>query len=325
MPNNAPKPPKLLDQVREQIRIRGYTYRTEESYVGWVKRFIFFHNKRHPNEMGQPEIEQFISHLALELNVAASTQNQARSAILFLYRHVLSHNVASDLDIVLSKKPKRLPTVLTKSEVRQIIPLIPEQHQLFVKLLYGGGLRITEATRLRVQNIDFEQNQIIIRQGKGKKDRVTLLPQTIQEALKQHLIRVKHLHEQDLSDNHGSVFLPFALERKYPTASHKWLWQYVFPAKTLSKDPRTSKTRRHHIDASTIRKAVYHASKLSNIPKHITPHTFRHSFATHLLEDGHDIRTVQELLGHEDVSTTMIYTHVMNKGELSVRSPLDVD
>lgn len=323
MTNNAPQQPKLLDQVREQIRLRGYTFSTEQSYVNWTRRFILFHNKRHPNTMGQTEIEQFLTHLAVETNVAPNTQNQARSAILFLYNHVLQQPLETSLDIVLAKKPQRLPTVLSKQEISQLIPLIPEQHQLFTKLLYGSGLRIAEAVRLRIQNIDFQQNQLIVRDGKGQKDRTTLLPQTIQKSLQNHLQRVKQIHQQDLKNGHGAVHLPYALDRKYPNAQHEWIWQYVFPTKTLTTDPRTNTLRRHHIDPSTIRKAIRQATALANIPKRITPHTFRHSFATHLLEDGTDIRTVQQLLGHADVSTTMIYLHVMQKDKLTIQSPLD--
>lgn len=323
MQDDDAKPPKLLDQLRDVIRRHGKAYSTETSYAQWVIRFIVFHNKRHPKDMGQQEIEQFLTHLATTENVAPSTQNQARSAILFLYRNVLHMNPETELDIVLSKKPTRLPTVLTKAEVRQFLALIPEQHQLFVRLLYGSGMRITEGTRLRVQDLNFEQNQIIVRNSKGAKDRVTLLPKILQQQLHQHLERVKQLHEHDLASGFGRVYLPYALERKYPNAAQEWIWQYVFPSKSMAQDPRSGVTRRHHIDASTVRKAVQKAVGMTSINKRVTPHVLRHSFATHLLEDGTDIRKVQKLLGHEDVSTTMIYLHVMDNGELNIRSPLD--
>ena len=316
-------PPKLLDQVRDAIRRRNYAYRTDKTYVDWIKRFIFFHNKRHPRTMGPVEVEAFLTHLAVAGNVAASTQNQARSALLFLYNHVLAAPLGDELDIVVAKKPARLPVVMTRQEVSTILQLLSGTHQLIAKILYGCGLRVIESVRLRVKDIDFARQQLYVRDGKGHKDRVTILPETISAELRTHLLRVKYIHEQDLSMGLGTVYLPYALERKYPSANKEWLWQYVFPAKTISEDPRSCIHRRHHLAESTIRKAVRQAATLSRIPKRITPHTFRHTFATHLLEDGYNIRTIQELMGHKDVSTTMIYLHVMDKGQLSVRSPLD--
>jgi integron integrase len=317
------RPKKLLDQVREAIRVKHYSIRTEEAYVNWIKRYIFFHHKRHPREMGVAEIEAFLTHLAVDQHVAASTQNQALHALLFLYREVLKIDLERPVDAVRAKRPKRLPTVLTKAEVRQVLESMSGTHQLMAKLLYGSGLRLMECLRLRVKDLDFAQRQIIVRNGKGHKDRVTMLPESLIPDLQRHLHHVKLIHEEDLAKGYGSVYLPDALERKYPNANREWLWQYVFPATQLSKDPRSGEMRRHHLHESSLQKAVRQAARLAGIPKRVTCHTFRHSFATHLLEDGYDIRTVQELLGHEDVKTTMIYTHVLNRGGLAVRSPLD--
>jgi len=318
-----PAPKKLLDQVRDAIRLKHYAYSTEQAYVQWIKRFILFHDKRHPEEMGRDEIEAFLTHLAVEENVAASTQNQAFSALLFLYRDVLHHEPDFPIDALRAIKPKHLPTVLTREEARQVIGHLSGIHQLMAKLLYGSGLRLMECLRLRVKDLDFGQRQIIVRDGKGQKDRVTMLPEALIVPLQEHLVRVRRLHEEDLSKGYGSVFLPFALERKYPHADKEWIWQYVFPSDRLSADPRTLIVRRHHLDESGLQKAVRAAARLAGISKPVSPHTFRHCFATHLLENGYDIRTVQELLGHKDVKTTMIYTHVMNRGALAVRSPLD--
>jgi integron integrase len=321
MPEQRPK--RLLDQVRDAIRRKHYAYRTEQSYIYWIKRYILFHEKRHPAEMGKSEIEQFLTHLAVDQNVAASTQNQALSALLFLYRHVLDTPVAYVNNIEFSKKPKRLPSVLTRAEVQQVLAELSGVHALIARLLYGSGLRLMECLRLRVKDVDFGQHQIVVRDGKGAKDRVTLLPEQITAPIHDHLIAVKSLHERDLQQGYGAVELPFALARKYLNADREWVWQYVFPATKLSTDPRSGEVRRHHFYESNVQKAVRRAAQRAGIPKRVSPHTFRHSFATHLLEDGYDIRTVQELLGHKDVSTTMIYTHVMNKGPLGVRSPLD--
>ena len=314
---------KLLDRVRDVIRLKHYSLRTEESYVDWIKRFIIFHSKRHPVEMGRIEIEAFLSYLAVTRNVSASTQNQAFNAILFLYRQVLDIELDFPINAVRAKRPKQLPTVLTHQEVDRVLDLIQGPNQLIANLLYGSGLRLMEGIRLRVKDLDFVQNQIIVRSGKGQKDRMTILPQRLHKPLRRHLGRVKTLHHKDLAQGYGAVYLPFALERKLPHANREWIWQYVFPGATLSKDPRSGVIRRHHRHENSVQKAVKRAAKESGINKRITCHTFRHSFATHLLEAGYDIRTVQELLGHKDVRTTMIYTHVLNKGPLAVRSPLD--
>jgi integron integrase len=313
----------LLDQVRDALRVRHYAIRTEQAYLDWITRFILFHQKRHPREMGAPEIEAFLSHLALKRNVAASTQNQARSALLFLYRHVLHRKSLALDNVVQASKPQRLPTVLTRQEAQQVIGQLTGLHQLMAKLLYGSGLRLLECLRLRVKDIDFAKRQIIVRQGKGDKDRVTLLPASLIQPLQVHLAAVKLRHADDLAKGYGAVYLPYALAEKYPNAPTEWGWQYVFPADQLSLDPRSGQTRRHHYLESTLQKAVRQAVLRTGIPKPVSCHTFRHCFATHLLESGYDIRTVQELLGHKDVATTMIYTHVLNHGPLAVRSPLD--
>lgn len=318
------KPPvKLLDLVRQRIRLKGYSIHTEKTYCEWIKRYILYHNKRHPKEMGRKEIEKFLSHLVMDRNVAPSTQNQAFNAILFLYRNVLEMDMPDNIQALRSKKPVRVPTVMTREEAHKVISLITGEHQLMVKILYGCGLRTQECLRLRVKDVDFALNQTIVRDGKGKVDRITMLPDSIKDSIKTHLSYVQGIHQDDLRQGYGRVYLPYALARKYPNADKQWGWQYVFPSKKLSIDPRSGVTRRHHIHGSSIRRAVYLAAKRSGIVKPIGCHTFRHSFATHLLEDGYDIRTVQELLGHKDVSTTMIYTHVLNKGGKGVISPLD--
>jgi integron integrase len=317
------RPKKLLDQVREAIRVKHYSIRTEQAYVSWVKRYILFHDKRHPADMGKPEIETFLSHLAVDLNVSASTQNQAFNALLFLYQHVLDRELPQTINAKRAKKPKRLPTVMTKEEAQRVIGALSGTHQLMAKLCYGSGLRLMECVRLRVKDVDFGMNQIVVRDGKGTVDRATVFPETIKAPLEEHLKRVKSLHEKDLAEGYGRVYMPYALARKYSNANREWGWQYVFPAKSLSTDPRSGETRRHHIHENSLQKAVKEAVRLAGINKHVSCHTFRHSFATHLLEDGYDIRTVQELLGHKDVSTTMIYTHVIKKGGKGVRSPLD--
>ena len=322
-PTQATRPPRLLDQVREAIRLQHYSIRTEQAYVGWITRYILFHGKRHPRDMGGPEVEAFLTHLTVEKNVAASTQNQALSALLFLYRHVLKKELEGPMDSVWAKKPRRLPTVLTREEVHKITDCMAGMYQLMARLLYGTGMRLMEGVRLRVKDLDFGQRLIVVRDGKGMEDRATVLPESLILALREHLRQVKQLHEQDLGQGYGAVYLPFALERKYPNAEHEWAWQWVFPSARLSRDPRSGITRRHHVDESGLQKAVRAAARLARIDKPVGPHTFRHSFATHLLENGYDIRTVQELLGHKDVRTTMIYTHVLNRGGLAVRSPLD--
>jgi integron integrase len=313
---------KLLDQVRETVRLKHYSLRTEQAYVYWVRRFILYHQKRHPLTMGVPEIEMFLAHLALTDNVAASTQNQALSALLFLYREVLNQELG-DVKVTWAKKPKRLPTVLTSEEVNQILTCLSGQYKLVGKLLYGSGLRLLECLRLRIKDVDFAQLQIMVRDGKGNKDRITMLPESVVPSLQEHLIRVRQQHQRDLDKGFGAVYLPTALERKYPHANRDWLWQYVFPAKCRSKDPRSGIVRRHHLHENSVQKAVKKTGRIAGIQKRVTPHTFRHSFATHLLQNGYDIRTVQELLGHKNVQTTMIYTHVLNQGRIPVRSPLD--
>jgi integron integrase len=303
--------------------LKHYSIRTEEAYINWIRRYILFHDKRHPMEMGSREIEAFLTHLAVDEQVAASTQNQAFHALLFLYREVLKQELEDSIHAIRAKKPKRLPTVLTRAEVRAVLEAMDGAHQLMAKLLYGCGLRLMECVRLRVKDVDFGGNQIVVRDAKGMKDRVTMLPERLKVPLQEHLLRVKLTHDDDLAKGYGRVYLPYALERKYPNANRQWGWQYVFPSPSLSKDPRSGDVRRHHLNENSLQKAVKKAVQMTSINKPVNCHTFRHSFATHLLEDGYDIRTVQELLGHKDVSTTMIYTHVLNRGGLAVRSPLD--
>jgi integron integrase len=323
MNTSLPSSPKLLDQVRGKIRLKHYSIRTEQAYVDWIKRFILHNGKKHPNELGAEEVEAFLTHLAVEGRVAASTQNQAKSALLFLYREVLGDELPWLDNVEQAKAPKRLPVVLTREEVQKVLSHLEGQHRLAAGLLYGAGLRILECLRLRVKDIDFARKEILVRDGKGFKDRVTMLPQSLMAALQQQLERVKALHEQDVAAGYGEVYLPYALDRKYPNAAREWGWQYVFPSGNLSTDPRTGAVRRHHIQDQSVQRAVKQAVRNAGLVKLATPHTFRHSFATHLLEGGYDIRTVQELLGHSDVSTTMIYTHVLNKGGRGVASPLD--
>jgi integron integrase len=313
----------LLDRVRSLIRLKHYSIRTEKSYLPWIQRYLLFHNNLDPGKMGAQEIEAFLSHLAVDLNVSSSTQNQAFNALLFLYRDVLKIELDESINAIRAKKPQRLPTVMTKEEALRVIAATPPEHQLMVKLVYGSGLRLMECLRLRVKDIDFGNNQILVRDAKGMKDRVTVLPENLQTPLKEHLQRVRLIYEDDISKGYGHVYLPYALERKYPKAGLEFGWQYVFPARALSKDPRTGAVRRHHIHEHNLQNAVKDASRLAGIDKRVSVHTFRHSFATHLLEANYDIRTVQELLGHNDVSTTMIYTHVLNKRGVSVKSPLD--
>lgn len=322
--NTEKRPKKLLDQVRDTIQLKHYSSRTCESYIHWIKRYIFFHNKRHPKDMGVPEIEAFLTYLAVKENVAASTQNQALSALLFLYREVLKQEVTFISNSVRAQKPRRLPTVLTKEEVQKVIGLMRGTHQLMAKLLYGSGLRLMECVQLRVKDIDFGQSQIVVRDGKGMTDRITMLPNSLIEPLQEQLQRVKRLHEEDLAKGYGAVYLPFALGRKYPNADREWVWQYVFTSDILSKDRRTGVMRRHYLHETSLQRAVRVAARRAGLNKRVNCHTFRHSFATHLLQNGYDIRTVQELLGHKDVKTTMIYTHVLNRAGLAVRSPIDV-
>ena len=318
------RPKKLLDRAREILRLRHYSIRTEEAYIGWMLRYIFFHNKRHPKDMGIPEIEMFLSHLAIEKNVAGSTQNQAFNALLFLYQEVLDISLeGKKINALRARKKRNLPVVMTKEEVKRGITTITGVHQLMAKLLYGSGLRLMECIRLRVHDLDFNMNEITVRDGKGGNDRITLFPEPVQSPLLEHLERVKLLHEKDLAVGYGCVYLPYALERKYTNANREFGWQYVFPANKISKDPRSGKCRRHHIHENALQKAVKQALKNVGITKKASCHTFRHSFATHLLMDGVDIRTVQELLGHKDISTTMIYTHVLREqGIQRIKSPL---
>ncbi len=315
--------PRLLDQVRDKIRFKHYSIRTEHAYVDWIKRYILFHGKRHPQEMGKQEAEQFLSHLAVDRNVAASTQNQALSAILFLYKEVLEQDIGWLENVERAKRPARLPVVLTATEVRAVLAHLEGRYRLMANLLYGAGLRLMECVRLRVKDLDFEYRQITVRDGKGQKDRLTMLADVLIEPLQTHLADVKILHEQDLREGFGNVYLPFALERKYPNAGREWGWQYVFPASQRSVDPRSRIERRHHLDEQTLQRAFKKAVRAASITKPASCHSLRHSFATHLLMSGYDIRTVQELLGHKDVSTTMIYTHVLNRGGRCVVSPLD--
>lgn len=317
------KPKKLLDRVRDTLRVKHYAYRTEESYIQWIRRFILFHNKRHPLEMGEAEVEAFLTHLAVEGNLAASTQNQALSALLFLYRHVLDRPLAETIQAVRARRSRHLPVVLTVAETRSLLQCLDGTQQLLAKLLYGSGLRIKEALRLRVKDLDFQQLQIVVRDTKGNQDRVTVLPETLVGLLQAHLIQVEQMHCDDLAQGFGAVYLPYALARKSPQAPRDWIWQYVFPARQRSADPRSGETRRHHLDDGFLQRALKKAAREANISKNVTCHTLRHSFATHLLQKGYDIRTVQELLGHRNVKTTMVYTHVLNRGGLGVRSPLD--
>lgn len=315
--------PRLFDRVRQIIQALHYSPRTEKTYIGWIKRFIFFHGKRHPIEMGEKEINEFLSFLTIKKNVTASTQNQALCAIVFLYRHVLNRDIYLLDGLIRAKRPGRLPVVLTKAEVRKVISHLSGIKKMIVMIMYGSGLRLMECLRLRIKEIDLLSNQIIIRDGKGNKDRITMLPEVVNAPLKEHLKRVWKIHQLDIKDGFGHVYLPYALSRKYPNASREWNWQYVFPASKRFRNPNTGEQGRHHIHETAIQKSVKKAIRYAGIVKQASCHTFRHSFATHLLEDGYDIRTVQELLGHKDVRTTMIYTHVLNRGVRGVLSPTD--
>jgi len=321
-PADSPKP-RLLDRVRAALRARHYSRRTEEAYVAWIRRYIFFHAKRHPAEMGAPEVTRFLTSLAVEGQVAASTQNQALGALLFLYRQVLEVDLPWLDGIVRARRPERLPVVLSRDEVRAVLQRLDGTPRLMPWLLYGAGLRVLECCRLRVQDIDFAANQIVVRSGKGDKDRVTMLPAVTKAELAQHLQAVRAQHQSDRDAGAGWVELPMALARKYRNAGREWVWQWVFPATRVYRDRVTGELRRHHLHESVLQRAVKLAVRQSGMAKRASPHALRHSFATHLLEDGHDIRTVQELLGHRDVSTTMVYTHVLNRGPAAVRSPAD--
>ncbi len=318
------QPPKLLDQVRVVIRRKHYSIRTEKTYVEWVRRFILFNQKRHPKNMGKNEITKFLNHLAVDRKVAASTQNQALSAIVFLYREVLEQEFGWLENLEYAKTPERLPVVFSVDEVRSVLTSIDGVYWIVTNILYGSGLRIMECLRLRVLDIDFEYRQIMVRDGKGQKDRSVMLSEILIEPLQKQIYKVELVHKTDLMEGYGAVYLPYALEKKYPNANKELKWQYLFPASRRSVDPRTGFIRRHHIGQSPVQRVVKTAVRSAKIHKNATSHTFRHSFATHLLEAGYDIRTVQELLGHKDVSTTMIYTHVMKKGGQGVQSPADM-
>jgi len=315
--------PRLLDKMHAVLRVHHYSLRTENTYVQWVKRFILFHKKRHPEEMGKLEVEAFLSYLATDKHVAASTQNQALSAILFLYKKVLNIEIDWIDNVVRAKRPKYLPVILSPDELKMLISAMDGTYQLLAKILYGSGLRIMEALRLRVQDVNFDYEQIIVRSGKGNKDRVTVLPSNIVDDLKEQLTKSRHLHNKDLEEGYGEVYLPFALSRKYPRAGREWIWQYIFPSSKRSLDPESNIIRRHHLYHQNFSRAIKKAAYDIGINKRVTSHTLRHCFATHLLENGYDIRTVQELLGHKDVKTTQIYTHVMKKGASGVKSPLE--
>lgn len=315
--------PRLLDQVRQQVRVKHYSIRTETAYVDWIRRFVLFHGKRHPREMGAPEVEAFLTHLAVQRNVAASTQNQALAAILFLYREVLEVELPWLEGVTRAKKPQRLPTVLSRQEVDAVLARMTGTPSLVARLLYGTGMRLMEALRLRVKDLDLVRKEVIVRDGKGGKDRVTVLPASLVAELKEHLKERRHLFELDAAADRADVWLPHALAEKCPNAGREWGWQYVFVSRHFSTDPRSHQLRRHHLDESVIQRKLRAAAIAVAIIRPVSPHVLRHSFATHLLESGYDIRTVQELLGHADVSTTMIYTHVLNRGGRGVVSPLD--
>ncbi|MFA7710527.1 MAG: integron integrase [Candidatus Neomarinimicrobiota bacterium] len=323
MKNGCDWMPRLLDQVRAVIRLKHYSYRTEQAYVNWIKQFVIFHNERDPEEMGETEISQFLSDLAVNRTVSTSTQNQALCAVIFLYTHVLKKDLEILENVEWARRYKRLPVVFTRTEVRRILDELSDNYKIMAMLLYGSGLRLNECLSLRVKDIDIEYRQVIIRNGKGGKDRVTVLPEILIEPLKKQIESVIKIHQKDIQDGYDSVYLPFALERKYPNAGKQIGWHYLFPAKELSVDPRSGVVRRHHIHESVLQRAVKVAINKAGVHKHGGCHTFRHSFATHLLEDGANIRTVQELLGHKSVETTMVYTHVMNKGKIGVKSPID--
>jgi integron integrase len=315
--------PRLLDQVRRAIRVRHYSIRTEEAYIGWIRRYVFFHHKRHPAELGAADIGRFLTALAVERRVSASTQNQALAALLFLYREVLGCDPGWLEDIVRARRPARLPVVLTRVEVERLLGGLRGVAWLMATLLYGSGMRLSECLRLRVKDLDFTRHEIVVREGKGGTDRVTMLPRALAPPLAEHLDRVRRMHDADLAAGFGRTALPDALARKYPNAASEWGWQWVFPASRIGADPRSGDRRRHHLHESVLQKAVHAAARGAGIAKPVGPHTLRHCFATHLLEHGYDIRTVQELLGHRDVATTMIYTHVLNRGGRAVESPAD--
>ncbi len=313
-----------FERLRAELRLRHYSMRTEETYANWAQRFLSFHGLKAPRELGAEEVREYLEYLAVERKVSLSTQRQALNALVFFYDQALKEPLGLIGEFAPARKPKRLPVVLTRKEKDRLMEALSEPYSLMAGLLYGGGLRLMECIRLRVQDVDFEQNQIVVRDGKGNKDRVTILPEKYQPALKEHLKKVKNTHDEDLEKGFGETYIPPALERKYKNASREWGWQYVFPAGRLSADPRSGKIRRHHTHSTGLQKAVKAAARTAGLTKRVSCHTLRHSFATHLLEAGYDIRTVQELLGHSDVSTTMIYTHVLNRPGIAVISPADL-
>ena len=315
--------PRLLDRVRLTARALHYSLRTEEAYVNWIRRFVIFSGRRHPSELGQRDVEAFLTDLATRRRVAASTQNQALAAILFLYGRVLETDLPWLTDVIRAKRPERLPVVLTQSEVQRLLSHVSGTTGLIARLLYGTGLRLMEGLRLRVKDVDLSRREIVVREGKGNKDRITVLPDALVKPLRAHLQERRVLYDRDRHEGRASVFLPDALAHKYPNAATDWAWQFIFASPQLSRDPRSGIVRRHHLDENAIQRCVKRAALLAQIDKPVSPHVLRHSFATHLIERGYDIRTVQELLGHADVSTTMIYTHVLNRGGRGVRSPLD--
>ncbi len=315
--------PRLLDQIRDRLRVAHYSLRTESAYVDWARRFILFHGKRHPREMGAGEVEAFLTHLAVERKVSSSTQNQAKAALLFLYRQVLGSELPWLEEVVHAKPSLRLPVVLSTAEVRRLLDRMEGDSALVARLLYGTGLRLLEGLRLRVKDLDFDRREIVVREGKGSKDRVTMLPEALVAPLRMHLVKVRTLHDRDLAAGLGEVLLPDAYAAKAPHAAQEWGWQWVFPSPVRSVDPRSGVARRHHMYPESVQRAVREAARALDLAKPVTPHALRHSFATHLLQAGYDIRTVQELLGHKDVATTMIYTHVLNRGGHGVESPLD--
>ncbi len=317
------RPSPLLDAVRAEIRTRHYSPRTERADVGWIRRFVFFHGRRHPKDLGEAEVSAFLSDLAVRRNVSASTQNQALSALVFLYTHVLGRDLPWLSDLVRAKRPTRVPAVLSRAEVAAVLSHLHGTEWLMASLLYGAGLRLLECCRLRVKDVDFDRREIVVRDGKSQRDRISLLPDTLTPSLRRHLDAVRAQHARDISGGRGSVEVPDALERKYPRVAYEWAWQWIFPATRFHLHSETGRRRRHHLHESVLQRAVRQAVQLARIPKHASCHTFRHSFATHLLESGYDIRTIQELLGHRDVATTMIYTHVLDRGGKGVRSPLE--
>ena len=324
MDKNEPKELKLMDRVRYYLRLHHYAYSTEQTYTEWIKQYIFFHKLKHPENMRQKEIEEFLTYLAVERNVAVSTQNQALNALVFLYKKVLGIELDKTINAVRSKKPRKIPVAMTPNEVSRVLKELPETPRLMVQLLYGCGLRLKECLRLRVLDLDFSYKTLTVRDGKGGKDRVTMFPELLIQKMEKHLLGVNEIHKKDLVEGYGEVYLPHALAKKYPNAPKEWKWQYVFPADKIVNDPRTGIIRRHHFYDSTLQKKVKFAVRKANINKHVGCHTFRHSFATTLLMKGTDIRTIQELLGHKNVETTMIYTHVTGQSKVGVTSPVDM-